>query len=125
MNRPDPQFGVRRPGVRYSERPGAYAIIRASGDRLALVPGRCGRLFLPGGGMRPGEHPGDASLREIVEEIGWRARILDTIGRATQFEATEGEGCFAIEATYFRARLSSGWQFRANTRLSGCRPRPP
>ena len=124
MNRPDPQFGVRRPGVRSSERPGAYAIIRASGDRLALVPGKCRRLFLPGGGMRPGEHPGDALLREIVEEIGWRARILDTIGRATQFVATEGEGCFAIEATYFRARLSSGWQFRANTRLSGCRPRP-
>ena len=105
MNRPDPQFGVRRPGVPYSERPGAYAIIRASGDRLAFVSGKAGRLFLPGGGMHPGEQPEDALLREIIEEFGWRARILATIGRATQFVAAEGEGCFAVRATYFRARL--------------------
>ena len=110
MNDSDPKFGKRRPDVAYLERPGAYAIIRGTGSRLAFIRGEAGRLFLPGGGMRPGEQPEDALLREIVEEIGWRARILDTIGRATQFVATEGEGCFAIEATYFRARLSSGWE---------------
>jgi 8-oxo-dGTP diphosphatase len=105
MNDPDPQFGKRRPDVAYLERPGAYAIIRETGGGLAFVRGETGRLFLPGGGMRPGEQPEDALLREIIEEIGWRARILDTIGRATQFVAAEDEGCFAIRATYFRARL--------------------
>ena len=55
--------------------------------------------------VKAGEQPEDALLREIVEEIGWRARILDIVGRATQFVAAEGEGCFAIQATYFRARL--------------------
>jgi len=106
----EPEFGVRLPDVVYpdvvySERPGAYAIIRASGDRLAFVPGKCGRLFLPGGGVQRGERPEEALLREIIEEIGWRACILDGVGRATQFLAVEGEGWFAIRATYFRARL--------------------
>jgi 8-oxo-dGTP pyrophosphatase MutT (NUDIX family) len=55
--------------------------------------------------VQPGEQPEDALLREIIEEIGWRARILDIVGRATQFLAVEGEGCFAIQATYFGARL--------------------
>jgi len=102
---PDPEFGVRRPDVVYRERPRAYAVIRGADDRLAFVSGQGGRLFLPGGGMQPGEPPKDALLREIIEEIGWRAHILERIGRAAQFLAVEGEGCFAIRAIYFRARL--------------------
>jgi ADP-ribose pyrophosphatase YjhB (NUDIX family) len=66
-----------------------------------LVCGEARRLFLPGGGVRPGERPEDALLREIIEETV----ILDRVGRATQFLAVAGEGCFAIRATYFRARL--------------------
>ena len=103
MSDPDPEFGVRRPDVVYRERPRAYAVIRGADDRLAFVSGQGGRLFLPGGGMQPGEPPKDALLREIIEEIGWRAHILERIGRAAQFLA--GEGCFAIRAIYFRARL--------------------
>ena len=66
---------------------------------------RAAGFFLPGGGLRPGEPPEDALLREIIEEIGWRAHILDRIGGATQFQAVEGEGYLAIRAIYFRARL--------------------
>jgi 8-oxo-dGTP diphosphatase len=105
MNDPDPQFGVRLPDGVYLERPGAYAVIRTTDNRLAFVAGKAGRLFLPGGGVQPGERPEDALLREIIEEIGWRAHILDSVGRATQFLAVEGEGCFAVRAIYFRARL--------------------
>src|SRR5260370_23207484 len=105
MSCPDPEFGVRRPDVTYLDRPGAYAIISANDNRLAFVSGRAGRLFLPGGGVRPDEQPADALLREIIEEIGWRARILDTVARATQFLSAEGEGHFAVRATYFRTRL--------------------
>jgi 8-oxo-dGTP diphosphatase len=105
VNDSDPEFGKRRSDVAYLERPGAYAIIRGTGSRLAFIRGETGRLFLPGRGVQPGELPEDAMLREIIEEIGWRARILDTMGRATQFVAAEAQGCFAIGATYFRARL--------------------
>jgi hypothetical protein len=38
-------------------------------------------------------------MREIIEEIGWSVRILDTIGRATQFLFAEGEGHFAIRVS--------------------------
>jgi len=114
MSDRDAEFGVREPDMVYSERPGAYAVICGADDRLAFVLGKGGRLFLPGGGLRPGEPPQDALLREIIEETGWRARILDRIGRATQFLAVAGEGCFAIRAIYFRARLiervTTGWE---------------
>jgi 8-oxo-dGTP diphosphatase len=100
----EPEFGVRLPDVVYQERPGGYAIIRRADGRLAFVCGKAGRLFLPGGGVQPGERPEDALLREIIEEIGWRAHILDRVGRATQFLAVAGEGCFAVRATHFRAR---------------------
>jgi 8-oxo-dGTP diphosphatase len=79
----EPEFGVRLPDVVYQERPGAYAIIRRADGRLTLVCGEARRLFLPGGGVQPGERPEDALLREIIEEIGWRAHILDRVGRAT------------------------------------------
>ena len=105
MSDPDPEFGVRQPEMVYREGPGAYAVIRGTDNRLAFVSSKGGRLFLPGGGLRPGEPPEDALLREIIEEIGWRAHILDRIGGATQFQAVEGEGYFAIRAIYFRARL--------------------
>jgi 8-oxo-dGTP diphosphatase len=91
--------------VVYRERRGAYAVIRGADDRLAFVSGMGGRLFLPGGGLRQGEPPEDALRREIIGETGWRAELLDRLGRATQFLAVEGEGCFAIRAIYFRARL--------------------
>jgi ADP-ribose pyrophosphatase YjhB (NUDIX family) len=105
MKYSDPQFGVRLQNVAYLDRPGAYALIRASDTRLAFVRGKARRLFLPGGGIRPGERPEEALLREIMEEICWSARILDMVGRATQLVFAEGEGYFAIRATYFRAAL--------------------
>jgi 8-oxo-dGTP diphosphatase len=99
-------FGVRIAGITYTDRPGAYAIILdGSGDRVATVRTKAGRLFLPGGGVEPGESPEHALKREIMEECGWHARILGWIGRATQYVSAAGEGHFAIHATYFRARL--------------------
>jgi 8-oxo-dGTP diphosphatase len=105
MTRSIPEFGVRVPDAAYVDRPGAYAIILGRDGRLAFVRGKAGRLFLPGGGVGPGEQPEDALLREILEEVGWTARILGAIGRATQLVFAEGEGYFAIRATYFRTAL--------------------
>src|SRR5271165_3136088 len=99
------EFGVRVSGVIYRERPGAYAVIRGSESRLAFGRAKAGRLFLPGGGVGPRERPEEALLREIMEEIGWGALVLGTIGRATQLVLAEGEGYFAVRATYFRAAL--------------------
>ena len=100
-----PEFGVPVSGVTYRDRPGAYAVILGRESRFAFVRGKAGRLFLPGGGIGPGEGAEDALMREVIEEIGWSVRILGTIGRATQLVFAEGEGHFAIRATYFRAAV--------------------
>ena len=105
MKQTVPEFGVRMPGATYVDRPGAYAIIRAGDGRLAFVRGKAGLLFLPGGGLAPGESPDDALMRELSEEIGWKARILGMLGHATQFLFAGDEGYFAIRAAYFRAEL--------------------
>ena len=69
------------------QRTGAYALITDSNGRVLLVRASArsdlrGRWFLPGGGLRHGEHPRDAALRELLEETGLRAT------RATPREAT-------------------------------------
>jgi 8-oxo-dGTP diphosphatase len=51
-----------------TDRAGAVLLVRAS-DRSDLR----GRWFLPGGGLRHGEDPQDAVLRELAEETGLRA----------------------------------------------------
>ena len=73
-----------------------------------------GRPALSARRRAPGEPPEDALRREIIEETDWRAQILDRVGRATPFLAVADEGCFAIRAIYFRARLiervTTGWE---------------
>lgn len=52
-------------------RPSARAIIRAADGRLAMVYSRTYQYYkFPGGGIRPGENPAEALLREVREETG-------------------------------------------------------
>lgn len=66
----EPQFDLR---------PAAYAVIRDA-DRVLLAhwTGRGGHWTLPGGGMDPGEHPGDGAVREVFEETGFHV-VLDRL----------------------------------------------
>jgi ADP-ribose pyrophosphatase YjhB (NUDIX family) len=78
---------VDRSSLRPVQRTAAYAVITDSDDRVLLVRASArsdlrGRWYLPGGGLRHGEHPRDAVLRELREETGLRAT------RATPREAT-------------------------------------
>ena len=52
-----PEFGVRARCANYVGRPGEYALSCGCGSRLAFVQGKAGRLYLPGGCVRPGERP--------------------------------------------------------------------
>lgn len=61
------------PAKTYRLRPGAYAVLWRGGQLLlthqsAPEP----ELQLPGGGIDPGESPGPALHREVMEETGWR-----------------------------------------------------
>jgi 8-oxo-dGTP diphosphatase len=99
-----PEFGERIEGRTYVSRPGAYGLITDSRDLVGVVRSK-GAYFLPGGGIEAAETAEDALLRELREELGWTARILARIGEAVQYLVAEGEGCFTIRGTFFRACL--------------------
>lgn len=75
-----------KPGMRYTQRPGAYAIL-LRGDKILLthqadpVP----EFQLPGGGIDPGESPLQALHREAFEETGWRIAAPRRLGAFRRF----------------------------------------
>ena len=68
----------------YRDRRGVYALIAGRDSHLLLVDER-GELQLPGGGIDPGESPGQALHREVMEETGWRIGDLRRLGAFQRF----------------------------------------
>ena len=73
-------FGSRIDGKAYRQRVGAYAVALDPAGRVALVEAPAARteerwLFLPGGGIEPGESPEDCVRRECLEETGHTAWV--------------------------------------------------
>ncbi len=69
-----------KPGRRYRERPGAYAVILDGRDILVTEQKSQGEFQLPGGGVDPGEGLLQALLRESLEETGWKIRMVRHLG---------------------------------------------
>ncbi|HZY64403.1 MAG TPA: NUDIX domain-containing protein [Rubrobacteraceae bacterium] len=65
-----------------------------------------GRVDVPGGFLEPGEHPVDALVREIREELG--VEIDDIVGPLIMATHTYGEGGPFVLALGFAARLVEG-----------------
>lgn len=75
-----------RPDMRYTLRPGAYAILLRGSDLLLTIQdGEQPELQLPGGGIDPGEHPLPALHREVLEETGWKMGTARRIGAFRRF----------------------------------------
>jgi 8-oxo-dGTP pyrophosphatase MutT (NUDIX family) len=64
-------------------RPCAYGLVRDTAGRVAVVRAPDG-VFLPGGGLEPGETPEAAVIREALEECGWRVRVGRRVAVAVQ-----------------------------------------
>lgn len=61
-----------RRDVKYTLRPGAYAVLMREGQMLVTFQAEPDYEFqLPGGGIDPGESPTVALYREVYEETGW------------------------------------------------------
>ncbi len=97
-----PQFG--NPHGTYADRPGAYGIIGDDAGRLLVVFSR-GRCHLPGGGIKQGEDPLSAVIREVNEETGHNVTSLERMGEANQFLETKDIGPVNKLGIYFRGRL--------------------
>ncbi|MSU89533.1 NUDIX domain-containing protein [Rhodobacteraceae bacterium 2CG4] len=75
-----------RPGIRYTDRPGAYGVIPGPGGLLLTGQTRPRvEIQLPGGGIDPGETPVQALLREAREETGWTIRVRRRLGVYQRF----------------------------------------
>lgn len=70
------QFGVRRDGLDYKPRQGAYGILLHEG-RIACAQIGYSRFTwdLPGGAIDPGESPEQALKREFLEETGLEVSV--------------------------------------------------
>jgi 8-oxo-dGTP diphosphatase len=77
------QFGEKINDLPYTDRPGAYAVIFNERQEVAVMKTPRG-FFLPGGGT-DGEDPAIALAREMLEETGMGVRILQEIGKASEF----------------------------------------
>jgi 8-oxo-dGTP diphosphatase len=93
----------------------AYAVI--SDERGLLLAhwnedGRTG-WTLPGGGIEPGEAPGDAVVREVEEETGYAAVVDELLGIDSRVIAAErrlehGRGPLHLLRVVYRAHISAG-----------------
>lgn len=79
-------------GLPRAQRFAAYAVATDPAGRVLLTriadgyPG-AGRWHLPGGGTDYGEQPGEALIRELVEETGQRGRLVELLGVASHRDA--------------------------------------
>jgi 8-oxo-dGTP diphosphatase len=103
-----PQFGERKGGVAYRDRPAAFGIAERGG-RIALVrvtkPGHAPWLDLPGGALDEKERDERALEREFGEEAGLAVRAGAIVVRADQlFINTDGEA-FNNRGGFYEARV--------------------
>ena len=66
---PRPIFGIPKPGVVYTPRPGAYAVILNSQMEVATIQVE-DKFFLPGGGIQAGELAKDALQQMRQSQAG-------------------------------------------------------
>ena len=87
------------------DRPAAYALLHTA-EGLAVVRASEGRLFLPGGGIRPGESPEDAVVRELMEECRIRAEcIRETCSAIQFFTSREGKRRYRSSMSFWECAL--------------------
>lgn len=98
-----PSFGERIRGCQYVPRPSAYLVVRDVAERVAAVRTPLG-IFLPGGGIAPGESPREAAEREAREECGFLVHVSGEIGVADQhLYAARDRKHFTKRSWFFRA----------------------
>jgi NUDIX domain. len=101
-----PVFGCVPSGVASRARSAAYAVIRDEDGRVATV-GSDSHRFLPGGGSHPRETVAQTVAREVLEELGCRIVLRESIGTAIQHFFSSDDSCwYTMEAAFVRAELA-------------------
>ncbi len=74
----------------YKTRPTAKGLVIDSEGNIALLEAR-GHFLFPGGGIEKGETGEEAFVRECVEEIGCKVKVLSFIGMGVQYRAQDAK----------------------------------
>ncbi|HRK76402.1 MAG TPA: NUDIX domain-containing protein, partial [Streptococcus parasuis] len=73
-------------GVHYTNRYGVYAVIPDEKlEKIVLVQAPNGAWFLPGGEIEEEENHLSALERELIEELGFTAKIGQYFGQADEY----------------------------------------
>ncbi len=100
-----------RAGVKYTLRPGAYAVLTRADQVLVTFQAEPDSEFqLPGGGIDPGESPIMALHREVYEETGWTISRPVRLGAFRRF-------VFMPEYDIWAEKLCTVYAARPATRL--------
>jgi 8-oxo-dGTP diphosphatase len=94
------------------QRVGAYALSTDGVGRILLCrmshrTRTAGTLTLPGGGVRHGEDPGDAVLRELAEETGLTGRVASLLGVHTNVYDSDTFSIHGVRLLY-EVTITSG-----------------
>jgi 8-oxo-dGTP diphosphatase len=112
------RFGRRQSGRSYEQRSAAYAVIFDASHRVACVVDKKLGLFLPGGGLEPGEDPLGAVHREVVEECARSLEMILPLGSAIQFFHGSDDKLFELHASFFLGRFGHSLDGPAQHELS-------
>lgn len=89
---------------------GGAVVRRVRGEwRLAAVcpGGKSGVWALPKGNVGPGERAADAATREVLEETGIEARLVEKLGDVRYVYTWDGERIFKV-VSFFLFRYRTG-----------------
>lgn len=90
----DPNATIEVERTKLVPRPSVYAIIRKDDGLLMVRGANQGRLFLPGGGVEPGETFEHALRREVWEETGLEIVSMIFWGERENFVYYEAEDTY-------------------------------
>jgi ribosomal protein S18 acetylase RimI-like enzyme/8-oxo-dGTP pyrophosphatase MutT (NUDIX family) len=99
------RFGEPAAGHTFAVRPSAFVIVSNDSGAIAVVRTEEG-VFLPGGGVEPGESAEVAARRETREECAFDVVIDAEIGRAAYIvESKKESACFEKRCVFYRGTL--------------------
>lgn len=102
------EFGKKKDGLEYKDRPGAYALILRKDGMIGAVEGKLGGLHLPGGGIDEGEIPEEGLRREVMEEMVREVKSAKFVGEAIQYVVHPELGALRKICKFFLVELVDG-----------------